>query len=448
MRRSCAAAAAVAVVLGLTACGSSSKGGSGTSSNSTSPNGPSTGPGSSSASSQVLFSTSNKYDAHVKRAGQTILIGVTNDDQGSFAEPEYHQVLDRAIKDINANGGIDGAQLKEDFCVGDGSPEKAVTCANQFVTDHVAIVTYGLTISAYAMTPILAGAKIPIVVNVSFDPGNSPDIRETGPSSQAYSLYNFLALKTLGSKHPAFIATNDSTHVVQGKVIKAWGKIVGFNPVIAPYQAPANADWTTAVQTALTQGADGMFIDILESECTSIVHAAHQLNFKGPITGTCSQYVKTLPSSETSNTYFSSTGFLPASAATAPPQLQKNMALYAKAMDAIGLSAKANGDLEFIYAATQNIATLLRTVSAPKITAEAVTAAMNEDHFLPSFDAPDFNCGGKLWAGDPKACSASMLIMKNNVQNGKLVLTPIKKTNYGFFNDPQAAAQSNTLPTS
>ena len=350
------------------------------------------------------------------------------------------------MKNINANGGIDGAQLKEDFCSTDGTPESAINCANRLVGDHVALVTYGLEIAAAAQTPIFAGAGIPLIVNVNYDPKVSSDIWQTGPPISAYSLYQMLALKDLGSKHPGYLGTADSTHENQAKQMQAWGKIAGFDPVIAPFQNPANADWSTAVQTAVSNGADSFNFGLVENACTSIVSAASQIGFKGPIDTTCSQYLNTLPHSATANTYLSAQGYLPAADASAPPQIQRNMADYVKAMTAMGLAGQVNTAIEDQYSTTEDIAALLRTIPAPQITPSAIKTALGVNQNLPGFDGPDFNCGAKVWPGNPQACYANVIVYKNTFQNGQLVLVPILKTNNGFFYEPQYAAQSASVP--
>jgi branched-chain amino acid transport system substrate-binding protein len=357
-----------------------------------------------------------------------------------------HSAIDAAIKDINADGGVDGAKITEDFCSTDGTPDSAINCANKLVGDHVALVTYGLEIAAAAQTPIFAGAGIPLIVNVDYDPKISSDIWQTGPAISAYSLYQMLALKQLGAKHPGYIGTADSTHETQAKQMQDWGKMAAFDPVVAPFQNPTNADWSTAVQTAETDGADGFNFGLVENECTAIVSAASQIGFKGPIVTTCSQFLYTLPHSATANTYLSGQGYLPAGAASAPPQIQRNMADYVKAMTAAGLASQVNTEIEDQYATTEDIATLLRTVSAPKITASTVKTALGVNQNLPGFDGPDINCGGHAWAGNPQACFDSILVSKNTFQNGQLVLVPILKSNYGFWSDSQYAAQSANIP--
>ena len=64
------------------------------------------------------------------RDGQTIKVGVVNNDS---LLPAFRIGAEVAIDAINANGGINGAQIEVVSCAADASPEGSINCANQMI---------------------------------------------------------------------------------------------------------------------------------------------------------------------------------------------------------------------------------------------------------------------------------------------------------------------------
>lgn len=446
MKKAVVLAASVALATAAaTGCSSSKDAGGGQ--NTSSAGGASTGVASSSATEQKLsFTANNPFVAKVDRKGQTILVGVTNDEKGSFTDPPERVAIEAAIRQINANGGINGAQIKEDLCLTDGTPDGAINCANKLVSDHVAMVTSGLNIAAEAAVPIIAGAKIPWISNQTYTQHPNDYVWQMGVPTSAFGLYSELAMKQVGSKKPAYLPSDDSTHQAQAKQFTQWGKqIDGVSPLVGPAQSATNPDWSTAIQTVQTQGADSLVFFVNEQSCTAVATSANQLGFKGPLLTTCIDYLKGLPRSATSNTYFEASAYSPSSVSQAPAQMKTNMENYVTAMKAVGGEKYTVGAAEFNYGTTQNIATILRTISAPQITSASVQEAVRQDRNMPSYDGPDFNCGAHVWPAVPNACTAYILVTKNTYQNDQLVQTIIKQSNYGWFADTALAAKSTEI---
>ena len=71
----------------------------------------------------------------VDLTGQTIKLGVANNEGPALSLPEFRHGVEVAVDYVNANGGINGAEIEIIECINDGSPEGSVNCANQFVDE-------------------------------------------------------------------------------------------------------------------------------------------------------------------------------------------------------------------------------------------------------------------------------------------------------------------------
>jgi len=115
-----------------------------------------------------VFSTTNAHKATVDRTGQTIKIGLSNDEAGSFSLPEFRIGAEVGAKYVNDHGGINGAKIELTECTSDASPEGAVNCANQFVEKKVDIASYGIEVAIDAGLPVYDGANIPLVTPAAY----------------------------------------------------------------------------------------------------------------------------------------------------------------------------------------------------------------------------------------------------------------------------------------
>jgi hypothetical protein len=84
-------------------------------------------------------------------------------------------------------------------------------------------------------------------------------------------------------------------------------------------------------------------------------------------------------------------------------------------------------------------------VPAGPINFQTIGAALAIDRNMIGFDAPDFNCGKPTWSAQPYFCRSYQLVLKVQKTGGKVVMTPLKKENGGFYNDPKLAAESASL---
>ena len=94
-------------------------------------------------------------------SGETIKIGLSNDEGGAFSLPEFRVGAEVGAKYINDHGGINGAKIELVNCLSDASPEGAVNCANQFVEAKVDMATYGIEVAIDAVAARLQRGRHP-----------------------------------------------------------------------------------------------------------------------------------------------------------------------------------------------------------------------------------------------------------------------------------------------
>src|SRR5947207_518571 len=94
------------------------------------------------------------------------VIGYLGAETGPNASPIRHNAIDLAVKDINAQGGIDGHPVKyQAYDAGVGTdPNQAVTAVQKAISDKVNImIGMGATAQVKATAPIIAPSGIPLL---------------------------------------------------------------------------------------------------------------------------------------------------------------------------------------------------------------------------------------------------------------------------------------------
>jgi branched-chain amino acid transport system substrate-binding protein len=401
--------------------------------------------GSEGSSSGIQFSETNQYAQDVDRSGETITIGLSNDEGGVVSLPEFRVGAEVAADYINDHGGINGAKVKLSICESDASPEGAVSCANRFVEEGVDIASYGIELAIDAALPVYRDAGIPLITPAAYGAAQrvDPNAASFGAAAGAYTAWPLQALKDLGATNVAFITQNSPSVPNFLKLLEKWAPEIGIKVSSTNVLDPASPDYTAAVQAAASDGADAIWAFVPEPSCIQFVNATNQLAYDGLVmAGTCSQFIEVIGDAA-EGTLTHPDVFLPDIAAAAPPHIQKNLALYGQVMRDAGHEDLVNSVAALTFAFMFDLKTALETIPEGPINAQSVLAAIHQDRWLPSFNGPDFNCGAKVWAAEPSYCRSGLLMVRVVKRNGELVREPIKTEDFGFYNDPALAARSD-----
>lgn len=190
------------------------------------------------------------------------------------------------VAGVNAHGGIDGYQLKAEFCfvgpnLGDESPNLSETCAHKAVSDHVTAVVGTFNLYDNISIPILQKAGIPVIGNFPYGPTDFA-------SSWSHPLLSSAAVLIAGSaeelvqaggcKTLGYIGTQGTpTTPLAEAAVSAVAKSQKVK-FVRPQEVPATeGDFSPAVTTLQSEGADCIVEDLHTSQLTQpFVNAVRQ----------------------------------------------------------------------------------------------------------------------------------------------------------------------------
>jgi branched-chain amino acid transport system substrate-binding protein len=242
--------------------------------------------GSGSGGASTSGTSSNPTGSPIK----IMTIGSFNND--IYTNPQLKTGVSAQVKEINAAGGVGGHPLQVDFCDDQLSPNGAIACANQAVSDKVVAVV-GAEENVSNAVAILHKAGIPDIGNWGTLP---PDYTDTisfplaGGSPGWYAGVG-KALITDGKKNIAIIkednaSADNSAQLTAAGVTSAGGTVV--RTVVAPAAQVANL---SAQATAAIQGnVDGVALVVTPPVAESLVRSLRQAGFTGPISALAADF--------------------------------------------------------------------------------------------------------------------------------------------------------------
>jgi branched-chain amino acid transport system substrate-binding protein len=347
------------------------------------------------------------------RAGETIKIGYANNEGPGFSLPEFRIGGEVAIGYINANGGIDGAKIEVVECINDGSPEGSVNCANKFVDEGVAMYYAGIDIGADAALPILADAGIPYVSSHTWGPlqRTEPGAYALHAPAGAYSAGPMQAFHDMGLKKvTAFSSDTPTGHDFIENVATPLGAKLGLD-VSGVFINTDTPDWNAAIQSAIANDAEGVWGQLQEGDCISLVKAARDASFDGKIiAGSCSQFIDEL-GEDSVGVYTQADQWIPDTVGDAPPEVQDQMKIYTDEMAAAGQEELTATFAESAFAVWMELRTILEGIEGP-IDGAAVNTALSNAKDSPGFLGPNLHCGTAPWPTEPNNCSAGIMLLE------------------------------------
>jgi branched-chain amino acid transport system substrate-binding protein len=392
--------------------------------------------GATTAGATTSGAASTSGAAKVDRKGETITIGYVNNEGGSFSLPEFRVGGEVAVDAINKAGGVNGAQIKLSMCLSDASPEGSINCANKFVDEKVSLVYAGIDVASDAFLPILKQAGIPYVSSNSWGTAQrtDPNSHILHTAAGAFTVAPLKTLKDLGAKKVAVVVENTPAgqDFLKTVVTPVGEQKLGLQiqPILVD---PANADYASAVTTAQSGGADGIWGQLTENGCISFATATNQLGFKGPVVvGSCTAYIQAL-GDKAVGTYTQGDVFIPEIAKYAPPEIQARLKTYTDNMTAAGQQKYLNGFAVAPYSSMYELTSILETIPAGPIDSAAITKAFADAKTSPGYLGPDLHCGQHPWAAEPSHCRADILVYKVvKDDSGNIVRQPIYPTFQDF----------------
>jgi branched-chain amino acid transport system substrate-binding protein len=363
------------------------------------------------AATTAVPATTAAPAAGASRAGQTIKVGLVNQDGGPVPFPDFRAGAEIAIKNINATGGINGAKLEVVSCATSLSPESSINCANKMIEAKVAFAYLGADFTAEASRPVYGEAGLPLITTVGWGPSleTSKGVHILSSANAAtavgaLALAQSLKLTKIALAHDAVpAAVNFATKTIP-PIAKAMGIEVQDITV-----DPAAPDFAAIVATAQAGGAQAFWGIQAEPGCTAMITAAVAANFKGPIiAGSCTDYIKAL-GDKAVGTYTVLTQLVPDTGGGASADIAKRLVEFQKLMADGGQEKVISGNSIAAFGAWTELASVLKRITGD-INAKSVDAALSENVTVPGWFRPDTNCGAKAWPDAPNYCSAQVSV--------------------------------------
>jgi branched-chain amino acid transport system substrate-binding protein len=234
-------------------------------------------------------SSSAAGSAAAKSGSSTITVGTAiSVNSPVLNDAERKAGVEAAISDIDAAGGINGHQVKLDFCDTQYSVNGEINCARQMVTDHVVAVINPDFLADQTGEPykILAQAGIPIVGDSGLSPAGMA-------SPNSFPLAGGLPGWVFGADDNAIRAGATKVSVVSdtnpaaefaGKLAAAGLALAKVKPV-AVVTADPSSDPTlsSAAAKAITGGVNGIVVAMSPENLPKFVVAVRQAGYKGII---------------------------------------------------------------------------------------------------------------------------------------------------------------------
>lgn len=365
-------------------------------------------------------------------AGEPIALGAMAPTTGAGAYPDTAYGAQGAEHYVNkVLGGVNGRPIKLDVCGGDGSPERAINCANGFVSKKVAAVIDAYEPALQGALPVLGSAGIPLIGTLA-GTGSADRVPYgaafyyTGPT-EVSALGSLTLLHSLGVKRAALAVTDaPASHTYVDKVIKPMAGELGIDVSIQyPPGNGANFSVLAATQLADRPDATGL-IALPEDSCTELFKAIRKQGFTGTFfAGSCSKFINQL-GGQAKGAAIQPRLWAYASRANAPAAIQQQLDEFKKSMEATGHGDQLSTRALYAFAGVVNTAKAIASIEGD-ITASTVTTAMKQLRDFPTFAGPTVTCDGKVWPGLPTACNKQAIFFEVQADGS---LKPVNQAGY------------------
>lgn len=357
------------------------------------------------------------------RSGQTIKIGLVNEDNGVFAFPEFRVGAETAFKAINDAGGIHGAKIELVSCSTNLTPETSVDCANKLVEANVAVAFTAIDLTSDAALPVYQEAGIPYVTSNNWGQTQATakgshllHVATEGLFVGAFALAEKLGVKKLAFLYEKNPANDNNVNNIIPPIADAF-KISALPAGVDG----ASPDWTAAVATAQAGGVEMIYGQNSEPGCTAMVQAVRDAKFDVPVgAGACSEFMTKL-GDDAVGVYTMLDQLQPSAKTSAPPNIAAHITEYEGLMAAGGNEKYTEGYAVWSYGAARELGEILQSIEGD-ITPASAETALNRDVVVPGWMGPDLNCGAHPWPSSPAHCSATIAVYKTEKgPDGKLV---------------------------
>ncbi|MFT3853343.1 MAG: ABC transporter substrate-binding protein [Ilumatobacteraceae bacterium] len=348
-----------------------------------------------------------------KATGAPIKVGIFN--ANTATNPQIEPGVVGGLDYVNnVLGGINGHPIELSRCDSDGTPEKAITCATNFVNDKVVAVLDAFDTSSGAALPILKSANIPLIGDVAQNPqvDASQDAFVFGPANAVYSVGTIQSFRDQGKKNVA-LALGDSpgAHTYVDSFLTPMAKAANIT-FTGVYYPPTSPNFSVIASTIMASNPDagGAIAITDESQCTTLIKALRSAGFKDTIlAAACTQFIATL-GGDAAGVQVYSNHWLPQSAASAPDSVKAELTAMTTALTKAGSVDKQGFYTYGTFALFVNFQRAMSTVQGT-LDGPTVTKTMLGLKDFQTFIGPKVTCDHTAWA-QTSACSNQLMYLE------------------------------------
>ena len=349
-----------------------------------------------------------------RATGQPIEIGYVNDESGPLAVPYITYGTQAGVSYVNAHGGVNGRPIKLLTCAADGSPEKSIACANQFVQAKVPAVLEGVDIGADAMLPILKSAGIPLVGGLPFsaEASTSPHAYFFDSALPALSVAPMTFLGQQGVKSIVYmLGDTPSNRFFDQKLLAPTARALGIKYKTLFYN-PTAPQWPVLAATAESMHPDLIGTPAaLDPDCVGLFNALKSTGYSGKVfLASCAVGAKQI-GARADGVYLYTFFWWPGTPQDAPAAKRTEIEAYVSAMKDAGQSKWIDSNAAFGFADVVTLASALTRSHPSTLTGSTAEAALRGTTGLNAFLGQSITCDQKAFPGQ-SACSTGVLMYK------------------------------------
>jgi branched-chain amino acid transport system substrate-binding protein len=369
---------------------------------------------SSSTSTTQAVTPATSSQAKSAATGAPINIGYINDESGPLSVPYVTYGTQAGVSYVNAHGGVNGHPIKLVACASDGSPEKSIGCANQFVQAKVPLVLEGVDDGADAMLPILKSAGIPLAGGLPFSAAvsTSPHAYFFDSALPALSVAPMNFFHEQGVKSIVYVLPDTpSNRFFDEKLLSPTAKALGITYKTLFYN-PTAPQWPVLAATAESLHPDLIGTPAaLDPDCVGLFNALKSTGYAGKVfLASCAVGAKSL-GAIAEGAYLYTFFWWPGSPQDAPAAKRAEIDAYANAMTQAGQSKWINSNAAFGFADVVTLSRALTGMHSSTLTPAEVEATLRATKGLNAFLGEPITCNHDAFPGQ-SACSTGVLMYK------------------------------------
>lgn len=221
-------------------------------------------------------------------SGTPILIGGAGPlHNPAYNEPTLQAGLQAAVDSVNAIGGVDGHPLKLDFCDTGYTVNGELTCAHQFVSEHVAAAVdpYFLADQSGAEIGLLQRAGIPVFGGQGLSPveENNPDAYPLSSGLPGWTYGAIAALIKDGVKKISILVDTNPGSQFAGQLLATAAKSAGITAPVISGDPNSDPTFSAAAAKATANGVQGVAVFPAPVNVPNMIKALRQGGFQGKI---------------------------------------------------------------------------------------------------------------------------------------------------------------------